>query len=149
MSETQQLIDAVRTAYADTIPQRDDDGFSHDMRSLRFLTDAWLAPADAKDAVDVVGPYNYFEPAVVHDLIDEVVGIDPDAMFAVGREGSPALYIRTAAGLDIAGTISRSAYSIDEFSVLDVDTFRAFREDFENEGAPADSDYDYVRMWWD
>jgi len=149
MSETQQLIESVRTAYADAIPQREDAGFSHNMRSLRFLTDAWLAPADAKDAVDVVGPYNHFEPETMHDLIGAVEAIDHDARFAVGREGSPVLYIKTVAGLDVAGSISRSTYAIDEFSVLDVDTFRAHVEDLENEGPSVESGYQYVRMWWD
>jgi len=149
MSETQQLIDSVRTAYADSIPQREDAGFSHNMRSLLFLTDAWLAPADAKDAVDVVGPYNYFEPETIHDLIDAVEAIDHDVRFAVGREGSPVLYIKTVAGLDVAGSISRSTYAIDEFSVLDVDTFRAHVEGLENEGPSVESGYQYVRMWWD
>ena len=149
MSETQQLIESVRTAYADAIPQRDDAGFSHDMRSLHFVTDAWLTPDVAEDAVDVVGPYNYFEPETMHDLIDAVEAIDHDARFAVGREGSPVLYIKTVAGLDVAGSISRSTYAIDEFSVLDVDTFRAHVEDLENEGPSVESGYQYVRMWWD
>lgn len=91
------LYEEVRTAFSDSVEQRDNYNYSHEDRCLSFLTSDWFdSAAAAREALESIGPYNAFDPETAGDILEAIVrDADPDARFAVGREGSPAIYVET------------------------------------------------------
>lgn len=79
----------VRMAYADT----GGNPFHDDQRCLTFLTSRWMDLEEAIEALGVIGPYNAFDPGDVAEMLREIDGRVDGARFAVGREGSPAIYV--------------------------------------------------------
>jgi hypothetical protein len=147
-------INEVRTAYADAGMQRDDDAYTHDMRCLSFLTSEWVDADTAKRMAELIGGYNYFNPEVAADLIDAVTDVDPDATFAVGREGSVALYVNTDIRDTVVAEVSRGAYRVDELSggvMMNRHSHSMCRHD--EPPVPNDEQVTaaggFVRFWWD
>jgi len=159
----------VRTAFADANPQDGEAAYTGGMRCLSFLTSAWLDPEVAKRTVQYIGPYNQFDPDVTGRMLDRLPG---DAMLAVGREGSPVLYVQThrpeaAKGAfnthpghspdvlrEVEPTFVGSARSPiygqsdglrDPHSACDHESPPVPVEEY----APTDDSARYVRAWWD
>lgn len=91
-TETRDLINEVRIAYADAGDQRGAGDFVDTQRCLSFLTSGWLDEEDAVAAVHRIGGYNRFDPCTVGRILAAITDTDPTARFAIGREGSPAVY---------------------------------------------------------
>jgi hypothetical protein len=88
------LVQEVRTAYADAGEQRDNEHFVDDERCLSFLTSGWFEDGELlKEALDAIGGYNRFDPDRVATRTKELNEEHGDIRVAVGREGSPVLYI--------------------------------------------------------
>lgn len=68
-----------------------DDG----SRCLNFLQSAFVPVEHALDLLDAVGRYDRFSPSDARERLRAVAELDPDARVAVGREGSPVLYVET------------------------------------------------------
>lgn len=106
MPETEPIqFEEIRTAYADAGPQREKSAFVDDIRCLSFLTSDWLTPEQARKAVQFIGGYNAFTPESAADIIAAIEKVDPDARFAIGREGSPVIYVETEDATAIMGVI--------------------------------------------
>jgi hypothetical protein len=60
-------------------------------RSLQFHSE-WMQPEEAAEYLEYMGPYNCFDPELVREGIKD---LPADAWVALGREGSPAIYIHT------------------------------------------------------
>lgn len=180
---TEQTIDVVeeinneiRTAYADSGPQRADPAYVNDVRCLSFLASGWLTADYAADAVELVGQYNAFKPDTVAEMIEAIESADPDALFAIGRESSPVIYVETdrpGAVIDVFNgdwvndeeTRAFADGTPDELS--EVDTVSNYRKDWyadsdehsmcRHESPPVDvedfaapdPDRQHVRAWWD
>lgn len=104
------LIDEVRTAYADAGQQRNDPAYVEEMRCLAFLTSDWLTPAAAASVVEYIGPYNRFDPDTVGSMLDAITEAYSDALVAVGREGSPVLYVETDAPETVMRVLGPTSY---------------------------------------
>lgn len=168
----QELRNEIATAYADAGPQRDNDHHSNDMRCLSFLTSGWLTPDEAASAVELIGPYNAFDPDTVADMLDTVLENDPDALVAIGREGSPVLYVETddpEAVVSVFGEWGEG--TPDELSEVSPGSVGSARKDLYGDGdeqidphitcshadppvpveeyAEPDPDRAHVRAWWD
>jgi len=174
------VIDEVRTAYADAGDQREDPKYSRGMRCLGFLASEWVDAERARELLAVIGPYNAFEPGTVADILDSVVeNADPDARFAIGREGSPVIYVETSEPehvIDISGRSWPNGddapfgdASPDELNEVPADSVGSARKYTNNDLgleahsmcahdrppvetedlAPTDLDNQYVRAWWD
>lgn len=90
--KTDDPIRQTRIAYADA----NTDGFGKDERCLSFLTSEWLTADRTREALQVIGQYNAFDPDPVGEMVSHIEDeIDPGALFAVGREGSPVVYVET------------------------------------------------------
>mgnify|MGYP000615539100 CR=1 FL=1 len=90
------LVQEVRTAYADAGAQRDSAHFENDERCLSSLTSGWFEDGELlKEALDAIGQYNRFGPDKVATRTKELNELQGDIRVAVGREGSPVLYIET------------------------------------------------------
>lgn len=76
------VFEQVRQAYSDAY-------------CLHFLSSEFVDLKTAGEAVEFIGPYNRFDPETTREKFDEIAEVDPDALVAIGREGSPVLYIDT------------------------------------------------------
>jgi hypothetical protein len=89
-----EAFDTVRTevqqAYADNT---DADG----RRCLSFCSSQWVTPRDAGRLCRLIGSYNGFSPELFRkvELWADLADADPTARCAVGREGSPVVYVDT------------------------------------------------------
>lgn len=81
----------VETAYADT---QGNGGFDSS-RCLSFLMSEWVSPRDASELVEIIGGYNAFNPETVQEMLSDIERLDPTARVALGREGSPVIYVET------------------------------------------------------
>lgn len=171
MHETEQhAIDEIKTAYADAGPQRDNDTYVKSMRCLDFLTSKWLTPDAAAQAVEYIDSYNAFDAGNVADALEATAEADDSALIAVGREGSPVLYVET----DDADAVTSIFESMDgrpnEIGQVDADGVGLARKRLSDsegekynhtmcshENPPVEpSDFPetdparaYVRAWWD
>lgn len=157
----------VKTAYADAYG-RDNDEYEKGQRCLTFLTDRWVEPQKAIELVRFIGPYNAFDPETVVKKISAANDEIDHLRVAVGREGSPVLYFEVDSVSAFEKHFEKYA---DEFGVVeppDISNRALYREDytdieehsscrhdrppveagFEEDGDP-ESDYHYVRAWWD
>jgi hypothetical protein len=168
-------LQEVRTAYADAGKQRDTSFYSHDMRCLSFLTSVWVSPTRAGELVEQIGGYNRFTPDALcggGGILEAVADADPDARVAVGREGSPVLYVETTDAAAVLDAFS-VGYSTepDELSEVDPGDVGSARKDLYGDGedqihphstcnheappvpvdeyAPTRDGREYVRAWWD
>lgn len=162
--------EAVRQAYADAVPQMDNDftGNPHSTRCLTFLAPEWSEPEEAIRLVQYIGEYNNFYPSKVSKKIRQVVEETEHVRIAIGREGSPVLYFEVS---DIDPLSEEFAGYADEFmdcEAPDISQKSRYREEEnrvdehdmclhdhppiepgdEADGDP-DSDYQYIRCWWD
>lgn len=104
--QTDDVFAEIQTAYADAGPQADRDGYVNGMRCLSFLTSAWLTPKEAYEAVTFIEAYNAFDAETVAEYLSEIEEADPDALVAIGREGSPVLYVETDAPADVEAILN-------------------------------------------
>lgn len=168
------LLSEVRTAFADAGPQRDNDAYTHDMRCLSFLTSGWFHEEGAIQAANIIEDYNAFGAESVAELIDAITDTDSDARFAVGREGSPVIYVECEDAQAVVDTIEAAgSYSIgpDELGEVPPGGVGSARKDLYGDGddqmsphnmcsherppvpveeyAPTREDKQYVRCWYD
>lgn len=167
------LLSEVRTAFADAGPQRDNDAYTHDMRCLSFLTSDWLHEEGAIQAANIIEDYNRFGAEDVEALIAAIIDTDPDARFAVGREGSPVFYVETDDAQAVVDAIEAvGGYTgPDELGEVSAGAVGSARKDLYGDGddqmsphnmcsherppvpveeyAPTSEDKQYVRAWWD
>lgn len=85
----QTIAECIKQAYAD-VPDRDD--YQRDARCLSFCAPDWVNPERAAELVDLIGTYNRFSPESVGERL---LALDDSARVAIGREGSPVLYIES------------------------------------------------------
>jgi hypothetical protein len=73
------------------------DVTDRDARCLSFLSSVWVTPRDAARLTGIIGEYNGFDPLYMSEegVWEEIADADPTARCAVGREGSPVVYIET------------------------------------------------------
>lgn len=100
-------LQQVKYAYADVGERRQLDAYQHDDRDLKFLTSSWfnvtgeIQYGPLADAIEAIGPYNRFDPEKVLGRLDTCAEGDENPFkedesplrVAIGREGSPVLYI--------------------------------------------------------
>lgn len=163
-SETiHRVRDETRAAYADAGSRREDDRYPNSMRCLSFLPSAWLDAEGVGEAIALVPEYNRFDSADVRALVEDVAEVDPDALFAFGREFSPVLYIETddphgVRGVWVGLTDELSHVDHDGFGPPghnDPDTESHFPCKHGNPPVPGeemvepDPDRAVIRCWWD
>jgi len=165
-AEHDALIEEVRRAYPRGEGQEHLDEYPLDGRCLSFLTSGWFTDGQAlAGALTRIGSYNRFDAQRVarrtRDVSDEAEHI----RVAVGREGSPVLYIETDVPETALGKFNDYA---DECWVIDRPVGNARQmidrdPDFDphtmcnhdepivpaEEYAEADDKHPVVRCWWD
>jgi hypothetical protein len=108
-----------------------------------------LKTEDAKKAVDTIGQYNYFEPEIVKELIDSIVAELTDYDFeqasysshvAIGREGSPVIYVRLMRPLDKNELTEKKIGKV----LLLAKNAKADEVSFDGDGIRKE-----FRFWWD
>lgn len=160
----------IKQAYADGYYAADDldNEFDPDDRCLNFLACEFVTPEDAMALVKWVGQYNAFDPVNVRDAISVIEGADPDARIAIGREGSPVIYVDVdpSTSTKVWDVFDRMGSGPDELDyvypedvgpsdVLDKGTVHAYScahdEPPVPEGGEAKprSGHDVIRAWWD
>ena len=164
MSVTDHFHDAeeqVRTAYADV-----HDDKVHKERCLSFLTSHFVSIDAVTELTSLIGRYNRFTPHRVNSLLNEVAENDPEARVAVGREGSPVLYVETTNPEMVKGVFANypdEVMDVEQEGVgnartyegedWDIDAHSTCRHDTPvvpvTEYPECDSDKSYVRLWWD
>lgn len=171
MHDTQQhATDEIRTAFADAGEQRDNDAYVKSMRCLDFLTSKWLTPDGAAQAVEYIDSYNAFDAGNVADALESIAEADDSALIAIGREGSPALYVETDDAEAVLSAFKSMDGRPDELGRVDPDAVGLARErlsdgdaekynhsmcNHENPPVAAgdfpetDPARQYVRAWWD
>lgn len=151
-------VEATATAFSDT-EANDADGD----RRLQFAT-SMLDPETAAECVEQIGRYNAFDPDALADFLrNELAG---RGYAAVGREGSPVLYLYTTMPvddlLDLLEVTIRSHDAPSDSGIFQpgmpdevqvnptADSYPegdfVWHKDFD--GVPAD-DHVVVRLWWD
>lgn len=161
ISKDSHVIEEIRTAYADAHEQRPDSAFSNDMRCLSFLSPTWLTAEDAAAAISHIGEYNAFDPEAVGALLSAIEEAAPHARFAIGREGSPAIYVQTGMTDTVMSAIEDHHVSPDECAVVAPDAVGPADPEEHimcaheqppvpaDEYATPDDGLGHVRMWWD
>ena len=152
----------VRTAYADVHDDKDNKE-----RCLSFLTSEFVPITEVIQLTHLIGRYNRFNPEDTNDRLDQVIERDPQARVAIGREGSPVLYIETKDQrmvLDVFGNYPDEASEVEVPE--DIGNARKYvEEDWDidphskcrHESPPVavedypecNTDLSYVRLWWD
>jgi len=165
-ADQHRLLSEVRVAFADAGQQRDDDRLDHDQRCLSFLTSGWFDDGDALAyALEAIGQYNAFESAHVAECTRKISERADEVRVAVGREGSPVLYIETDDASTVLAYVGNYADECWEVEHDNVGTARKWADDdgmdahgmcrhdeppvaVEDYAEPKDGKA-VVRCWWD
>lgn len=176
-------LQQVKYAYADTRERRRLDAYQQDDRDLKFLTSSWFNVTVAgeiqygplADAIEAIGPYNKFDPAKVIGRVHACAEADENPFkegesplrVAIGREGSPVLYIECDRPEQVIGCLEDYA---DECWHVDADSVGLARSYMSNgetaeevlrysnrdeflvhpdEFAEPNEEREVVRAWWD
>jgi hypothetical protein len=165
-ADQHRLLSEVRVAYADAAQQVGDDRLDHGQRCLSFLTSGWFEDGDALAyALEAIGQYNRFEADKVAEHTRKISEQCGYVRVAVGREGSPVLYIETddpATVKDVLAAYADECWEVNHDEVGNarklagddyIDAHNACRHDeppvaAEDYAEPGDGRR-VVRCWWD
>jgi len=115
--------------------------FTRSGKDTQFAV-GWLGARAAVDAVRAIDQYNYFSGDAVADTIGTIAAHDENARFAVGREGSPVVYVETRQ----PGVATGAFGNMDELRRPD----ELGEEDAVRYGAMRKRrGHTLVRAWWD
>lgn len=162
----QPLVEEVRVAYSDAGPQRDDDSYTHGDRCLTFLASGWFEDGVALAAAfRAIRDYNRFDAERVITKMRAASDVSDHMRVAVGREGSPVVYVETSNPDALREQFERYADEYMDADPTDFGQARKWQDDDRmgghdmchhdepvttvDEYPEGDGEHEVVRMWWD